>query len=259
MKPEEPFDILEGEHFSFACHSGVTCFTECCRDLKLVLTPYDLLRMKKALGLLSSDLLDRYAVIRPQELNGFPGLYLKMNEDEGRTCPFVTPGGCRIYPDRPGACRIYPVGRASSKVKEQEKAREFHFLVREDHCQGFKEPKGWTVKEWSEDQGLDPYTAFNDRWTEIIQYKGSLGPEGVVPQKLHMFFMACYNLDQFRDFVFKSSFLRRFALSEERIGLIGAEDEALLLLAFEWLNFVLYGEPTLSLKPENHLKAGARE
>jgi uncharacterized protein len=259
MNQTETFDILEGERFSFACHPAVTCFTECCRDLKLVLTPYDLVRMKKALGLISGDLLDRYAVIKPKELNGFPGLYLKMNEDERQTCPFVTAEGCRIYQDRPGACRIYPVGRASSKIKEQEKAREFHFLVREDHCQGFKEPKDWTVEAWQQDQGLEPYTAFNDRWTEIIQHQGPMGPQGMVERKLHMFFMACYNLDQFREFVRKSSFLKRFSLSEERVCQIERDDEALLLLAFDWLKFVLYGEPTLPLKPENSLSAGGPE
>ena len=247
MADMESFDLLEGG-FAFACHPAVACFTECCRDLKLVLTPYDLLRMKKALGLNSGDLLDRYILIKPSELNGFPGLFLKMNEDQRQTCPFVTSEGCRIYNDRPGACRIYPVGRASSQPKGREGAREFHFLVKEAHCQGFKEPKEWTVREWSRDQGLEPYTLFNDLWTEIIQHKGSLGPEEAIPQKLHMFFMACYNLDQFRSFVFKSTFLQRFDLDEARVRQIESDDEALLQLAFEWLKMVLFGEKAIPLK-----------
>jgi Fe-S-cluster containining protein len=248
MADSETFTILEGGAFSFACHPAVPCFTECCRDLKLVLTPYDLLRMRKPLGLLSSDLLDQYTIIKPQELNGFPGLFLKMNEDERHICPFVTPKGCRIYHDRPGACRIYPVGRASSKLKGQEEAREFHFLIREAHCRGFEEPKEWTIREWSDDQGLERYNAFNDLWTEIIQHKGSLGPEETIPQKLHMFFMACYNLDQFRAFVFKSTFLQRFDLSDESVEQIKSDDEALLLLAFQWLKLVLFGENAIALK-----------
>jgi uncharacterized protein len=248
MAEPKTFNFLEGEGFAFACHPAVACFTECCRDLKLVLTPYDLLRMKKALGLISSDLLDQYVQIKPKALNGFPGLYLKMNENERQTCPFVTSEGCQIYQDRPGACRIYPVGRASSKLKGQVEAREFHFLVKEAHCQGFKEPKEWTIGEWSQDQGLEPYTLFNDLWTEIIQYKGSLGPEETIPQKLHMFFMASYNLDQFRNFVFKSTFLQRFDLSEERVRQIESDDEALLLLAFQWLKLVLFGEKVIPLR-----------
>ena len=248
MKPEEPFKFLEGDTFSFACHPGVTCFTECCRDLKLVLTPYDLLRLKKASGLVSSDLLDQFVVIKPRELNGFPGVFLKMNEDEGRSCPFVSPEGCRIYEDRPGACRIYPIGRASSITKGQDEAKEFHFLVREDHCHGFEEAQEWSIKGWSQDQGLEPYTSFNDGWTEIIQHQGSLGPEAMIPQKLQMFFMASYNLDQFRQFVLKSTFLQRFIIPEERIQKMKSDDEELLRLAFQWLKLVLFGEKAIRIR-----------
>lgn len=248
MKSEDPFKFLEGETFSFACHPGVTCFTECCRDLKLVLTPYDLLRLKKALGLVSSDLLDRFVVIKPGEINGFPGVFLKMKEGQGRPCPFVSPEGCLIYEDRPGACRIYPIGRGSSKTKGQEEAKEFHFLVKEDHCRGFEEAQEWSIKGWSQDQGLEPYTFFNDDWTEIIQHQGSLGPEALIPQKLQMFFMASYNLDQFRQFVLKSTFLQRFVIPEERIQELESDNEELLRLAFQWLKLVLFGEKTIPIR-----------
>ena len=42
---------VENGGFRFACHPGVVCFTECCRDLKLLLTPYDVIRLKNRLGL----------------------------------------------------------------------------------------------------------------------------------------------------------------------------------------------------------------
>jgi uncharacterized protein len=207
-----PFQYLEDKTFSFACHSGLTCFNECCRDLKLVLTPYDILRLKKHLGLSSLDFLDRYADIDAGAHNNFPGVFLKMNEDEGRTCPFVTPKGCRVYADRPGACRIYPVGRGSSKTKGQPETREIFFTIREDHCLGFHEPKSWSVETWMADQGLVPYNYFNDLWMEIVTHKGSLGAEETISKKLQMFFMASYNLDQFRQFLFKTRFLQRFEI-----------------------------------------------
>jgi uncharacterized protein len=250
MTIQETFDYLEGDSFSFACHPGVTCFTECCRDLNLVLTPYDLLRLKKTLNLTSSDLLDQLTVIKTNEHNGFPAVLLKMKEDERRTCPFVTPAGCRIYEDRPGACRIYPIGRASSRTKGQEGAREFYFVVREAHCQGFQEPRSWTTAAWAQDQGLSPYTIYNDLWTEIITYKGPLTSPEAGAQKLQMFFMASYNLDQFRQFVFKSTFLKRFAIPEETVKKMEAEDEELLKLAFQWLKFILFGEQGLPLKTD---------
>jgi uncharacterized protein len=250
MNHPQLLDYLEDNSFSFACHPGVPCFTECCRDLRLALTPYDILRIKNRLGLTSMGFLDQYTTIKPGQHNGFPAVLLKMEEDERRTCPFVTRAGCHIYEDRPGACRIYPIGRASSRTKGQEKAREFHFIVREDHCQGFKEPKQWTVENWSLDQGLQPYAFFNDLWMELITHKGSQGPDTMVGQKLQMFFMACYNLDQFRRFIFESTFLQRFDILKETIERMKVEDEELLKLAFLWLKFSLFGEKGIPLRQE---------
>ncbi|OGP51958.1 MAG: hypothetical protein A2Y79_11815 [Deltaproteobacteria bacterium RBG_13_43_22] len=248
MDHPEPFEYLENNSFSFACHPGLPCFTECCRDLRLALTPYDVLRLKNRLGLTSNDFLDQYTVIKPGEHNGFPAVLLSMLENEHRTCPFVTPSGCRIYEDRPGACRIYPIGRASSRTQGQDKTREFHFVVKEGHCLGFNEPRQWTVENWSQDQGLRPYAFFNDRWTEIITHKGSLGNEEMIPNKMQMFFMASYNLDRFRQFVFESTFLQRFDVPEESIYKIKTDDEELLKLALQWLKFPLFGEKGIPLR-----------
>jgi hypothetical protein len=251
MEAAETFHYLDQEPFSFACHPALPCFTECCRDLKLILTPYDLLRLKHRLGLSSGDFLDRFTEIRLGEHRGFPGVLLTMRDDERRTCPFVSPSGCRVYEDRPSACRIYPVGRASSMTKGQSESRQFYFMVRESHCRGFQEPTRWTIESWSANQGLEIYTFFNDLWTAIITHKGSLGPQEFLPKKLQMFFMASYNLDQFRQFIFGSKFLQRFDLDRETLGKIENEDEALLKLAFDWLNFALFGEKTLLIRKDN--------
>jgi uncharacterized protein len=248
MGQTEPFEYLENNTFSFACHPGLSCFTECCRDLRLVLTPYDIIRIKKRLGLSSDELLDQYTTIKPGEHNGFPAVLLKMQENDRRTCPFVTPSGCRIYEDRPGACRIYPIGRGSSRTQGHDKIREFHFLVKEDHCRGFNEPNQWTIDEWSQDQGLKSYASFNDRWMEVITHKGSLGSAEITSKKLQMFFMASYNLDRFRRFVLESTFLKRFDIPEETINRVKTDDEELLKLALQWLTFSLFGEKSLPLR-----------
>ncbi len=39
------------EVFRFHCHPGISCFTDCCRQLELALTPYDVLRLKRRWGL----------------------------------------------------------------------------------------------------------------------------------------------------------------------------------------------------------------
>jgi Fe-S-cluster containining protein len=243
-----PFEYLEGDSFSFACHPGLACFTECCRDLRLSLTPYDILRLKNRLGLPSDRFLDRYTRTEPGEGYGFPQVLLNMEENEGRTCPFVTPQGCRVYSDRPGACRIYPIGRATARRQQEGNPREVFFVVREGHCLGFSEPQTWTVKDWTEDQGLGPYNRFNDLWMEIITRRAEAPSEDIRSRQMGMFFLSAYNLDRFRKFVFETTFLDRFLLEEEEVQKIREDDEALLLLSFRFLKFSLFGEKTLPLR-----------
>lgn len=97
--------------FSFGCHPDVACYTECCRELDLVLTPYDVLCLCKELQMSSAEFVDRYVVVEQDENDIFPVLYLGMVDDGRASCPFISGNGCNVYNSRPGACRAYPVGR----------------------------------------------------------------------------------------------------------------------------------------------------
>jgi uncharacterized protein len=249
---ETTFTPLGAEKFRFACHKGVKCFTECCADLNLVLTPYDIVRLKSRLGMSSDDFIDRYTEPRLDEAYRFPLVRLAMNDDERRSCPFVTPKGCTVYEDRPAACRIYPLGRASMSLDNPgEDALEKFFLVREPHCLGFEEDREWTARQWMSSEGLDEYNAMNDRWLRILTgRRGPSGPggDGAARQKMAMFHMASYNLDRFRDFVLKGPFLERFEVDAGTRERIASDDTALMLFAFDWLRFALFGEDTMKVK-----------
>jgi Fe-S-cluster containining protein len=241
------FEPLKHGTFTFACHKGVDCFTKCCASLNLVLTPYDILRMKNRLGMTSDDFLLQYTDTRLDPPARFPMVTLKMNQEDKR-CPFVNSQGCTIYEDRPGACRIYPIGRASMKLEQEKGTREKFFVVRERHCLGFREDKAWSIKEWMADQGADQYNAMNDQWLEIVSSPRSLGPEKDLSRKIQMFFMASYNLDKFRQFVFESRFLQLFDVASEVSDRLLKDDEVLLSFAIEWLKFSLFGMKTMKLK-----------
>ena len=43
--------LSEDSSFTFACHPGVPCFNDCCGDVNIFLTPYDILRLKQALNM----------------------------------------------------------------------------------------------------------------------------------------------------------------------------------------------------------------
>ncbi|MBW2063013.1 MAG: YkgJ family cysteine cluster protein [Deltaproteobacteria bacterium] len=239
------FQPLEGKTFRFTCHPEIVCFNRCCADLNLILTPYDILCLKNKLRMTSNQFLEKYAETKVEDRQPFPRVKLKMSEKEGRPCPFVSPEGCTVYEDRPGACRIYPLGRGSAPG-----GREIFFLVKEDHCQGFNEEREWTVETWQADQGLIKYNAINDLWMEIITSRASLGPPEHRSKKMQMFFMASYNLDRFREFIFQSRFCERFVLDSKTIEAIRTDDLALLKFGFKWLQFSLFGKQTMYIREE---------
>ncbi|MBI5250153.1 MAG: YkgJ family cysteine cluster protein [Desulfomonile tiedjei] len=240
--------LSSDSEFCFACGPHVPCFTECCGKLELLLTPYDVLRLKNRLKLSSADFLDTHTIMRWRTPHGFPEVLMKMDEATGKRCPFVTQAGCSLYEDRPGACRIYPLGRAATSHPMDGSRREFYFTVREDHCRGFEENKTWKVREWLADQGMEDYNRLNDMLMEIYVLRSRGKSVELGPQHIQMFVMACYNTEKFRDFLFKSRFLDKFDIDEELIQALKVDDARLLEFAFLWLRFALFREPVLNLK-----------
>jgi len=235
---------LENGGLRFACHPGVDCFTECCRDLNLLLTPYDIVRLKNRLGLSSDDFLDRYADFRFDEGRPIPIAYLLMSQNERKTCPFVSPKGCVVYEDRPSACRIYPVARASRLHRLHGVVLENYFILHEDHCLGFTEEQFWKTDEWLKDQGLEDYHELNDLWMGLVTHP-KLRNAHLSQKQQQVFYLAGYNMDKFREMVHNSRFLSVFQIEDDEIGQIRINETALLKLAFRWIQFSILGEGTL--------------
>lgn len=194
--PEQLRQLAGAERFHFHCHPGVSCFTECCRELELALSPYDVLRLKKHLGLTSQEFLDQYALVEYAPTDPYPQVYLGMVDDGRASCPFVGGQGCRVYPDRPGACRVYPLGRAA-QPDGRGGIEELFVLLQEPHCQGFAAERAQTAAEWCGDQGLSDYNQFSDRWLRALT-ELALGDRNLTPAQADAFILALYNLDAFR-------------------------------------------------------------
>jgi Fe-S-cluster containining protein len=241
------FKTLEGDSFQFSCHKDISCFTQCCAKLQLILTPYDVLCIKNRLGLHSQDFLTKHTDTIFRDHSRFPLITLMMNNDEDKKCPFVTKDGCTIYEDRPGACRLYPLARASTMANPKTGMQEKFFIVAESHCTGFQEDHLWSLDEWLNHEGVSEYNAMNDEWVGIITSGKDLGAGGEISKKLQMFFMASYNLDRFRDFIFKTSFFDHFQADQKTRQRLANDDTVLMLFAFDWLKFSLYGEETMTL------------
>ncbi len=237
--------------FKFACHPGISCFNKCCGDVNIFLSPYDVLRMKRRLGMESGEFLDKYTLLPVQKGMKTPVVVLRMKDDDAKTCQFLTDEGCGIYSDRPWPCRMYPLGLAASKdTPDGWRGERFYFLMQEEGCQGLCEAKDWTVRQWLEDQGIDEYDEWGEAFKELTLHDFFETGGTLTPDKMHMLFVGCYDLDKFREFVFESTLLDRFEVDEEFVREMRYNEESLLRFAFLWLRFSLFGEKTVKVKAD---------
>jgi Fe-S-cluster containining protein len=254
MKDVEPTKIFLNSKFKFRCHKGVKCFTKCCRNINILLTPYDIVRMKKRLNMSSSEFLDKHTKMDIDKKNSHPFAILKMLDDAERNCPFVTPEGCTIYTDRPANCRYYPVGQGTlRKGTEQGPVNEeFYFFIREPHCLGYQEDKEWTIETWRIDQEVDLYDEMNKEWKEI-QLRKDITGKPIEPAKQAQMYLAGYDLDSFRKYVFESRFLDVFDIDKEEVEKIKNDEIALMKLGFKYIKYLLMLEEALKVR-EKYIK-----
>lgn len=254
MKYVEPVRLSLDTIFRFRCHKDISCFTKCCSNIDIMLTPYDIVRLKNRLGISSDEFLANYTYIEIDEKTSHPFIFLRMNEDKERKCPFVTTDGCTIYSDRPANCRYYPVGQASLKKMDEKInepiTEEFYFFIKEPHCLGFNENMEWTIKSWRDDQGVDVYDDVNRGWKEIL-FRRNLPGHSLDEKKQKAFYMACYDVDRFRRFVFESKFLEMFDIDEETLKRIKNDEVELMKFGFEYTKYILMMQETLKLKTKN--------
>lgn len=177
--------------FNFACD---TCGL-CCANTDILVTPYDLIRLRRYLGCATTDLIRRRLVeVFPGGRSRVPLAMISFRPlgDDFTVCPFLAhvadkdqlmqrmagrgkptledleaarvPGkmACAIYPARPGVCRSSPLGRVVTFYPEGEEDRAWReqkvILVSPGpDCQGMKADNRVTVREWLEQNGVLPY------------------------------------------------------------------------------------------------------
>ena len=242
--------IEDGDSFSFHCYPGIACFNRCCRNLNLFLYPYDVIRLKNRLEISSDQFLDRHVDIVLRPPNFFPEVLLRMSEDKERTCPFLNESGCSVYPDRPDTCRTFPVEQGVLYNAETKKTELVHFFRPPDFCLGQHESKVWTTQSWSQDQEAVLYNKMTIRWSELksLFHTDPWGSQGLEGPKGKMAFMATYNIDQFRDFLFNSTFLKRYKIKSALLKKFNTDDVELMKFGFEWVKFYVWGLKTRYLK-----------
>lgn len=228
--------------FKFHCYPGVPCYTQCCQDINIVLTPYDVLRLKNGLRIPSGDFLDKYTIIIPKKNLLIPLVLLKMNEPD-KKCPFVSEKGCIVYNDRPWPCRMFPLTMNDDGT--------YSLITDNSRCLGLKEEDINPLAEWLKEQGVAAYDELNEYLTSLTVQLQSQALEINNPKIQQMIIMALYNMDKFRDFVFRSSFLDRLEVEPDVIERIKENDTELLKFAFDWIKFGLFGKKAFKVKEQS--------
>lgn len=237
---DKPLRMDPDQPFRFKCGPGVPCFTDCCRDVTIVLTPYDVVRLKNALQISSGEFLDQYTIIVPREKRLIPMVVLKMNEDNDKRCQFVSKEGCSVYDDRPWPCRMYPLNMNDDG--------SFGFIADPAVCKGLEQPDHARISSWLIEQGVPMYDEMNMLFSQVTTPLQAQELDIDNPKIYQMTFMALYNLDKFKDFIFNSSFLDRFVIDDISIEKLKRSDVELLKFAFDWIKFGVFGQRTLQVK-----------
>ncbi len=274
---EEMIPIGIDEPLLFECSPDVSCFNACCRDLNQFLTPYDILRLKKNLGITSDEFLKKYTSRHNGPESGLPVITFKPDPASGNACPFVRESGCSVYPDRPASCRMYPIARAIVRSRQTGQLTEYFALIEEPHCNGFAHKNGYidryisnknidvkesaqseraisqgqlTVREWLKRQDVELYNHMNDKMMDIISLKNRIIPgklDGVDGEK---FYLASYDLDTFRSKIFEGGLpqkglikdlIKQFNISESFLEKIKTDDMALMEFGLAWVKNMLFG------------------
>ena len=243
MKRLPGIPLKKTDTFNFRCHKDLTCFNQCCRNLNLFLYPYDVLRLRKGLNLDSDQLLETHVDVVMREGNYFPDVLLRMADNQSQTCPFLSDAGCTVYPDRPDTCRTFPVEHGLLFKDRPGSSEIVSFFRPPDFCQGQHENQAQNLDGWAIDQEAGTYNQMTARWAAIkaLFQKDPWGNEGLNSAKGKMAFMAAYNIDRFRDFVFQSSFLKRYRVKPTLVKELRASDRKLLLFGFEWIRYFVWG------------------
>lgn len=212
--------------FRFACREDLPCFTGCCRDVNIYLTPYDILRLRRALKIGSSRFLSEYTRHFLAKGSNVPVVQLEMDSESLR-CKFVTADGCRVYGDRPWACRMFPLDLTPVEG-------EYGMIAGKERCLGLCEHTGKKVAEWLESQGIEPYTEMERAFGAVVP-PGSR-PGAAMAGGLGKLLFLAYDLDRFAELLDDPRFCTFHEIDDATLREVRENDEEMLKLAFRYIH-----------------------
>lgn len=136
--------------FSYVCNACGLC----CHNKVITLSPYDVIRLARAVGVSTREAIDRFTTRR--------GSILKFSD--GGACVALEGTRCGVHRGRPLACRLYPLGieRMEDAVSEK--------FVRLEPAAGSLGVYGvdGDVDNFLAAQGVDEYLTANARYASLL-------------------------------------------------------------------------------------------
>ena len=222
-------NLTENSPFHFACHDALPCFTQCCKDVNIYLTPYDVLRLRQALRIGSSEFLAKYTRSFLTKVTNIPVVQLLMDHQFLR-CPFVAEEGCRVYENRPWACRMFPLDLASTDA-------QFRLISGKERCKGLSERSKGTVGDWLESQAVLEYAEMDREFQSVVPavVPARFKPGAPMNEGLGRVLFMAYDLDRFAELLKDSRFSMFHEVDEEALFLAKGDMKELLKLAFSYI------------------------
>lgn len=227
VQPQKEEMVLSStSSFRFACHDNLPCFTQCCRDVNIYLTPYDVLRLRRALKMGSGEFLAKYTRYFLAKVTHIPVVQLAMDPDT-LYCRLVRENGCSVYQDRPWACRMYPLDLGSEEGS--------YCMVAGSgaRCLGLSESRTQTVSEWLESQGVEAYTEMEHVFHSVMP--PNFKPGQRLEAGLGKILFLAYDLDRFAEMLNDKHFQNLYGVDEAMLQGAQESDEELLNLAFRYI------------------------
>lgn len=141
------------------CNDCEGC-SACCRGMgnTVVLDPYDVWRLEKALGVMLSQMLGKQVM-----LSVVDGLILpSLNMEATGVCPFLNEEGrCSIHAYRPGICRLFPLGRYYHD-------NGFSYVLMTGECRKENRSKV-KIEKWLSEPDINAYEKFVMQWKNRLE------------------------------------------------------------------------------------------
>ena len=142
--------VNRNSQFSYVCNACGLC----CHNKVITLSPYDVMRLARAMAASTREAIDRFTIRR--------GSILKFTDDGA--CVALEGTRCGVHRGRPFACRLYPLGL---ERMEESKGENFVMLEPAVGSLGDYGIDG-DVNGFLESQGVAVYLAANARYASLL-------------------------------------------------------------------------------------------